>query len=50
VSSAQTWNHDIEENYLAVRLDAVLQAVKLPAGISDLDSCLADMDTLGGRF
>ena len=30
--------------HLAVRLDPVLQAVQLPAGISHLDSGLADMD------
>eukprot|EP00916_Digyalum_oweni_P009708 GHVL01016352.1.p1 GENE.GHVL01016352.1~~GHVL01016352.1.p1 ORF type:complete len:468 (-),score=45.07 GHVL01016352.1:77-1480(-) len=30
--------------HLAVRLDAVLQAVQLPAGIADLDSGLADVD------
>jgi len=34
--------------HLTVRLDAVLQAVELPAGIAHLDSGLADMhrDTL----
>ena len=30
--------------HLAVGLDAVLQAVQLPAGISDLDSCLSNVD------
>jgi len=30
--------------HLAVRLDAVLQAVKLPAGISGLDTSLANVD------
>ena len=30
--------------HLAIRLDSVLQTVQLPAGISDLDSGLADMD------
>ena len=30
--------------YRAIGLDAVLQAVQLPAGIADLDSCLAEMD------
>lgn len=29
--------------HLAIRLDAVLQAVKLPAGITDLDSGLANV-------
>ncbi|MCP6198988.1 hypothetical protein NL445_28555, partial [Klebsiella pneumoniae] len=29
--------------HLAIRLDAVLQAVKLPAGITDLDSSLANV-------
>ena len=34
--------------HLAIRLDAVLQAVELPAGVADLDPGLADMyaDTL----
>ena len=31
--------------HLSVRLDAVLQAVQLPAGVPDLDSGLADVDT-----
>ena len=30
--------------HLTIRLDAVLQAVQLPAGIAHLDSGLADMD------
>merc|ERR1719384_873189 len=30
--------------HLAVRLDSVLEAVKLPAGISDLDTGLSDVD------
>jgi len=30
--------------HLAVRLDAVLEAVKLPAGVADLDAALADVD------
>ena len=30
--------------HLTVGLDAVLQAVQLPAGIADLDSGLADVD------
>ena len=30
--------------HLAIRLDAVLQAVELPAGIADLDTGLADVD------
>ena len=30
--------------HLAVRLDTVLQAVQLPAGIADLDTGLADVD------
>jgi len=30
--------------HLAVRLDAVLQAVQFPAGIADLDSGLSDVD------
>ena len=30
--------------HLAIRLDAVLQAVEFPAGIADLDSGLADVD------
>ena len=39
--------------HLTIRLDAVLQAVQLPAGIAHLDSGLADMDrdtfTLEGK-
>jgi hypothetical protein len=31
--------------HLTIRLDTVLQAVQLPAGIAHLDSGLADMDT-----
>jgi hypothetical protein len=30
--------------HLAVRLDAVLEAVKFPATVSGLDTALADMD------
>ncbi len=30
--------------HLTIRLDSVLQAVQLPAGIAHLDSSLADMD------
>ena len=30
--------------HLAIRLDPVLQAVELPAGVSDLDTGLTDMD------
>jgi hypothetical protein len=30
--------------HLAIGLDAVLQAVQLPAGITDLDAGLADVD------
>ena len=38
--------------HLAIRLDAMFQAVELPAGIADLDTSLANADgdalTLGG--
>jgi hypothetical protein len=30
--------------HLAIRLDAVLEAVELPASVTDLDTALADMD------
>mmetsp|Transcript_25002 Transcript_25002/g.43169 ORF Transcript_25002/g.43169 Transcript_25002/m.43169 type:complete len:91 (-) Transcript_25002:56-328(-) len=30
--------------HLSIWLDAMLKAVELPAGISDLDTCLTDMD------
>lgn len=30
--------------HLAIRLDAMFQAVELPAGIADLDTSLADVD------
>lgn len=31
-------------SHLAIRLDAMLQAVELPAGIAHLDTCLPDVD------
>jgi len=36
--------HGLVGRHLTVRLDAMLQAVKLPAGISNLDSGLANVD------
>ena len=36
-SSLVTW-------HLAIRLDAMFQAVELPAGIADLDTSLANVD------
>lgn len=40
ISAAQglVWRH------LTIRLDAMLEAVELPAGIADLDAGLADVD------
>lgn len=40
VSAAQ----GLVRGHLAIRLDAMLQAVQLPAGVTDLHSRLADMD------
>ena len=37
--------NSLVRGHLAIRLDAVLQAVQLPAGIAHLDSGLAHMDT-----
>ena len=34
--------------HLAIRLDAMFQAVELPAGIADLDSSLAKVDGVDG--
>ena len=39
-----TTAHSLVGWHLAVGLDAVFQAVKLPAGISSLDASLADVD------
>jgi len=36
--------HGLVGGHLAIGLDAVLQAVQLPAGVSNLDTSLADMD------
>ncbi len=36
--------HGLVGGHLAVRLDAVLQAVQLPAGVAHLDAGLADVD------
>jgi hypothetical protein len=33
-----------QRTHLAIWLDAVLQAVELPAGITNLDTSLADVD------
>lgn len=33
---------------VAIRLDTVLKAVEFPAGVTDLDTCLADVD--GNNF
>jgi hypothetical protein len=38
----RSW-HSVE-SYLTIGLDAVLEAVQLPARISDLDTGLADVD------
>ena len=32
------------QRHLAVRLDAMLEAVELPAGVADLDAALVDVD------
>ena len=37
--------HRLVAGHGAIRLDAVLQAVELPAGVANLDSGLADVNT-----
>ena len=44
VEGVVTTSDGLVAGHLAIRLDAVLQAVQLPAGIAHLDSGLADMD------
>ena len=44
VEGVVTTANGLVGGHLAVRLDAVLQAVQFPAGIADLDTGLADVD------
>lgn len=44
VEAVVTRSNGLVRGHLAIRLDTVLQAVQFPAGISDLDSGLANMD------
>ena len=44
VEGVVTTSDGLVGGHLAVGLDAVLQAVQLPAGIANLDSGLADVD------
>ena len=44
VESIVTASDGVVRGHLAIRLNTVLEAVELPASISDLDSGLSDMD------
>jgi hypothetical protein len=44
VEGVVTASNGLVTGHLAIRLDTVLQAVQLPAGIAHLDSGLANMD------
>lgn len=44
VERVVTTSDGLVAGHLAIRLDSVLQAVQLPAGVSDLDSGLSDVD------
>ena len=44
VEGVITASDGLVRGHLAIRLDAVLQAVQFPAGITDLDTGLANMD------
>ena len=44
VEGIVTTSDGLVRGHLAIRLDSVLQTVQLPAGVSDLDSGLADVD------
>jgi hypothetical protein len=37
-------SHRLIRGHLSIRLDAVLQAIELPAGISDLGTSLSNVD------
>ena len=53
VEGIVTTSDGLVRGHLAIRLDSVLQTVQLPAGVTDLDSGLADVDrdtfTLEGK-
>jgi hypothetical protein len=44
VEGVVTTTNGLVTGHLAIRLDTVFQAVQLPAGITDLDTGLANMD------
>ena len=44
VESIITISDGLVRRHLTIRLDAMLQAVELPTGISDLTTCLANMN------
>ena len=44
VEGVITSTDDLVAGHLSVRLDAMLQAVKLPAGIANLDASLTHVD------
>ena len=44
VEAVVSASHSLVRRHAAIRLNAVLQAVELPAGVTDLHSGLADVD------
>ena len=44
VEGVITTSNGLVTGHLAIRLDTVFQAVQFPAGITDLDSGLSDVD------
>ena len=44
VEGVITTSDGLVTGHLAIRLDAMFQAVQFPAGITDLDTSLADVD------
>ena len=44
VEGVITTTNGLVTGHLAIRLDTMLQAVQLPAGITDLDTSLTDVD------
>jgi hypothetical protein len=44
VETVSSYFNDLDTWYLVIKLDAMFQAVELPAGIADLDTSLAKMD------
>ena len=44
VERVVTASEGLVTGHLAIRLDSVLQAIQLPAGVTDLDTGLSNMD------